>query len=205
MTYLGTIAPAAELAPRQSRALAFLLSGAPSAPGEALALTAEPEVVLGREERAAVLTSLRDGRPSAAGSRWRTRVARIFFGLRPPVSLGNRRLEALRRYAVLYRLESSAMSVEEDERLLDSGLSVRHATAIRALVDAYYVPERSLPRVPWTMAAMVALVLVAAASLYRWLAAQFDDSAGALIVTILLATWVVSISAITAHPHGRHA
>jgi hypothetical protein len=205
MSLLAPIVPAAELEPLQSEAISFLLSGASPGPGEALALSIEPEVVLGPQERAAVLVSLRDSRASAARSRRRSRFMRIVFGQRRRISLADDRLEALRRYAILYRLEGAALSREEEERLLGAGLSDRHATAARALVDAHYMPVRDRPRVPWTLAAMVGLAGLGATFLYRWLAAQFADSAGALIVTIMLAAWVVSFAAITGHPQGRRA
>jgi hypothetical protein len=203
MSLLAPIAAAAELDPLQSEALSFLLSGASAGAGEALALSPEPEVVLGRRERAAILMSLRDGRASVTGSRRWKRFTRIAFGLQPPASLADVRLEALRRYATLYRIEGAALSIDEDERLLAAGVPDRHAAAARTLVDTYYVPDRDRRRVPWTLAAMIALAAFGAVFFDRWLAAQFDDAAGALIVTLLLAAWGVSFAAVTGHPRAQ--
>ena len=201
MTLLSTITPAAELSPRNSRR--FLLSGAGSDPGEMLVLSPEPEALLTGAQRRAVLTSLREGRASLGGRSWRAGFARIVFGMRQPAAYADDRLEMLRRYAILYRLEGGALSLDEDKRLLAAGLSSRQTAAARALVDAHYMPGRDAPRVPWTFAAMIGLAAAAAALFYRWIAVQFDDSAGALLITILLATWAVSIVSITSHPHGR--
>ncbi|HEY1605121.1 MAG TPA: hypothetical protein VGF77_05945 [Allosphingosinicella sp.] len=200
MTLLAAIAPAAELAPRESATLSFLLAGTASGPGETLALAPEPEMLLGRDERAAVLMALRDSRASLTGGGWRMRFARIAFGLGRPAAFASGRLEALRRYAAFYRLEGPALRFEEEERLRAAGFSGRHAAAARALVDAYYTPDRVRPPVPWTLVAMVALAAALSAFFYGWLAAQFGDSSGAFVVTILLATWVVSIAAVTGHP-----
>jgi hypothetical protein len=201
MTQIAPLVPAAELVPHRARA--FLLSGVLSIPGEALAQSPEPEVLLDRAQDGAVLTSLRDDRASVAGRSRHARFSRMVFGLRFPASFADGRLEALRRYAILYRFQGAALSLEEDERLLAAGLSAHQAAAARALVDAHYVPHRGRLRVPWSLVAMVALAVAAAAFFYRWLAAQFDDSAGALIVTIPLTIWVVSTVSVTGHPHSR--
>ncbi|HEX5182872.1 MAG TPA: hypothetical protein VFW19_06935 [Allosphingosinicella sp.] len=200
MSLLAPIAPAAALAPRDAEALSFLLAGAASGPGETAALAPEPEILLGRDERAAVLMALRDSRASLSGGRWRTRFARIAFGLRRPAAFASGRLEALRRYAAFYRFEGAALPFEEEERLRAAGLSGRHAAAARALVDAYYRPDRARPRIPWTLVVLVALAAAFSSLFYRWLAAQFGDSSGAFVVTTLLATWAVSIAAVTGHP-----
>lgn len=205
MSLHAPITAAAEIEPLQSEAISFLLSGAASGPGEVLALSLEAEAELGPQERAAVLVSLRDSRASATRSRPRSRLMRILFGQGRRASLADGRLEALRRYAILYRLEGTALSGEEDARLLVAGISERAVAAARALVDAHYMPVRKGPRVPWTLAAIIGLAGLGAAFLYRWLAAQFADPAGALIVTILLATWAVSFAAVTGHPQAHRA
>ena len=162
---------------------------------------------LSEAEKAALLASFADGRASLAAAGLGRRVARALFGLRPPVALAAARLEALRRYALLYRLEGAALPLEEDKRLREAGFSDRQADAARALVDAQS-PRRSAR--PWLSGATIGAALLAAGAalafmIDRWLAQQVDDRLAAHVMTILLVTWIVSIVAITGHPHSRHA
>ena len=159
---------------------------------------------LSGEEQRAVLASLADGRASIGAASF-GRFARGFFGLRPAAALAGERLEALRRYALLYRLEGAALTLDEDTRLRGAGFSDRQTEAARALVDAHASHRRERARGGGRLMA-VALLAVAAAAIVlidEWLARQVDDRLGALMITIMLVTWIVSIAAITSHPHTR--
>src|SRR5581483_184112 len=94
---------------------------------------------------------------------------------------------------------------EEDVRLRCAGFSDRQADAARTLVDAH-APHRRKRGGGGGRLVGAGLVAVAAAAILfvdQWLARQVDDRLGALLITILLVTWIVSIAAVTSHPHRR--
>lgn len=67
------------------------------------------------------------------------RVARALqrlFGNDTDKSLANSRLEALRRYALLYRVEGASMSPEEGDMFEASGFSRAAGAQVRCLVDS---------------------------------------------------------------------
>jgi hypothetical protein len=167
--------------------------------------TAPVAPALSGDEQAAVFASLTDGRASIAAGAF-GRMVRAFFGLRPAAAFAGERLEALRRYALLYRLEGAALKLDEDARLRGTGFSERQAEAARTLVDAHAPYRRERTRAGGRLVGAALLVLAAAAILFidQWLARQVDDRLGALLITIMLVTWIVSIAAVTGHPHRRH-
>ena len=169
--------------------------------------SAPAEPALSWEEQGAVLASLGDGRASIGMSAF-DRIVRAFFGLRPAAPLAGARLEALRRYALLYRLRGAPLPPAEQARLRGAGFCERQAEAARALVDAHATLRRTRPRGGGRLVGALLFALAAAATLLidQWLARQVDDGPSALIITIMLVTWIVSIAAITSHPHiGRRA
>ncbi|HEX4739170.1 MAG TPA: hypothetical protein VH331_16590 [Allosphingosinicella sp.] len=163
-------------------------------------------LALSGDEQAAVIASLADGRASIGVGSF-ARLVRAVFGLRLTAVFAGERLEALRRYALLYRIEGAALKLEEDARLRGAGFSDRQAEAARALVDAHAPHRRERMRGEGRLVGAALLAIAAAAILFidRWLARQVDDRLGALLITILLVTWIVSIAAVTSHPHRRCA
>ena len=150
---------------------------------------------LSQAEKAVLLASFVDGRASLAAAAVRLPAVRALFDLRPPARLAAARLEALRRYAVLYRLEGAALPLDEDSRLREARFSDRQAEAARALVDARspYNAARARAGGATIAAALLAAGAVATLLIDRWLARQVDDSLSAHIMTILMVTWLVSI------------
>ena len=187
----------AEMERMRSAAGAVPMAVATSAVGPALSW----------EEQGAVLASLADGRASIRTGSF-GRIVRVFFGLRPAPPLAGKRLEALRRYALLYRLKGAAALPEEEQaHLRGAGFSDRQAEAARMLVDARATHRRERARGGGRLVGAVLFALAAAAIVFvdKWLAQQVDDQLGALVITIMLVTWIVSIAAVTGHPHTRRA
>jgi hypothetical protein len=154
-------------------------------------------------DRIAILVSRTDGRGSLAATSVRTLIGGL-FGFRRRLHLAGERLEALRRYAILYRLEGAGLSLAEDDRLMRAGVSARQARSVRALVDAM---ENAPPAATRGRARSVlngALLLAAAGTsvtlIDLWLARQVDDALSALMVTIMFVTGVVSMLAVSAQP-----
>jgi hypothetical protein len=162
---------------------------------------------LSKTEQATLLASLADDRASVATTTSGRPLVRVLFGFPPPVRLAGARLEALRRYAVLYRLEGAALPPEEDSRLRKAGFSDRQVEAARGLIDARFQYEAAGTRAggKTITAALLATGATAAFLIDRWLAHQVDDTLSAHIMTIMLVTWLVSMGAITSHPHSRRA
>ncbi len=85
-------------------------------------------------ERTTVLLSMHDGRCSLGQSRGFDRIVGALFGIARPSRLADVRLEALRRYAVLLRLEGDAIAPTEAATLRDLGFSAGQLVAVRALL-----------------------------------------------------------------------
>jgi uncharacterized protein (DUF2147 family) len=168
---------------------------------EAVSATAE----LSRDEWTAVLLSAHDGRRSLLVGRTRGRLGRFFLGERRSAQLTSTRLEALRRYAVLYRLQGAGLAWEEDARLRAAGFSDRQAEAVRAIVDSFGGPKRADGAAWGATATLLAVTAISATPVLlvdRWLAAQLDDQLGALMLSILMTTGFVSFLCVAGHPHG---
>jgi hypothetical protein len=85
-------------------------------------------------ERAVVYLARRDGRdtlrtPGKVGA-----LLTFLFGSKPANALADPRLEALRRYAVMFRLKGDALPPAETERLADAGFRREAIDEIRRLV-----------------------------------------------------------------------
>jgi hypothetical protein len=157
---------------------------------------------LDRTERSAVLLSLGDRRNSLGGDRPKNWLGRLVSGARPSARLSGERLEALRRYAILYRLDGAKLPAGEEARLLGLGYSRVQAASVRAMVDA---KDSRVPRKRrWpTGLVLLAAIGAAIALLDSWLARQVDDPLSALVVTIALVTGIASMLAVSAHPRAR--
>ncbi|MDB5691034.1 MAG: hypothetical protein JWO81_97 [Alphaproteobacteria bacterium] len=157
-------------------------------------------------DRGAILVSRTDGRGSLTVTSARTWLG-TFFGFRQPSRLAGDRFEALRRYALLYRLEGAGLSFAEDKMLLRAGLSERDLAAVRAIVDAaaiaFRTPTRRRLRSVLTGGLLLSAALLSAWLLDAWLARQVDDGLSALMVAIMMVTGIVSMLAVSAHPGPR--
>lgn len=125
-------------------------------------------------ERRTIELSLRDARSSIdEPTRMRRALARL---LSPPrqTRLADPRLEALRRFAVLYRLHGSAMRTEEVDRLLTAGFAATQAVAFERQIDSLLDRGRRTRQAGMRLSAAL-LVVSAAGALLAALAALLDD------------------------------
>jgi hypothetical protein len=129
-------------------------------------------VLLSRGDR---VSSVR--KPGRAG-----RMLRALFGFEPVRGLADPKLEALRRYAVMYRAKRQALSEHEHQTLVAAGFTTAQAASARSLVDRMHV-RVGLDRGQVALAAlylvMLAAVLVVAD---RWLTWLIEDRLAALII-----------------------
>lgn len=162
---------------------------------------ASPAPLLGPAERSVILFSVEETR----GGRLARAARRLAGG---PAVFAAKRLEALRRYAIRYRIEGEGLPLEEDGRLRAAGFSDLQAAAIRALVEqASFAPaERPHRARAATLLSGLALALIPASVgtiLYRWLAAIAEDRASALFVAVMLVTGFVLPITLAGHPASR--
>ena len=95
------------------------------------------EHVLSPLELRTLQLSQADGRASLRGPRRIERLAALFFGSRRVSGLANARLEALRRFAILYRLDGRRFDPAEAGRAEAAGLSAATLALARGIIDGW--------------------------------------------------------------------
>lgn len=94
-----------------------------------------PPKQLSRLEQQVVMLSLRDPRSSLRRpSKWEARWKKL-FGVEIPNPLADPRLEALRRFSVLMRIDGYSMPAKEYRRLSEAGFDEVIADQVHALVS----------------------------------------------------------------------
>lgn len=138
-------------------------------------------------ERETVQVSLVDDVWSTdAGGRF-AGVTRWIFGAEPAHRLANDRLEALRRYAILYRLRGSGVAREERQRVIDAGFAAAQLDEAHALIARFKLPTPGLRQriIRWTAGAAAASLF--AFGLYQWLVENLGDGTISMVVLLLIA------------------
>jgi hypothetical protein len=155
---------------------------AAGAPVDTLRVAAEAPRRLGAQERLVVLLSRKDPlwslRPRTTGSR----LLSALFGMEAPHRLADPRLEALRRYAVVYRLGEDETG-EAERVALQRGFSSSELGQVRRLVDG--ARTAGTPLSAGTVIARSIYLLGAAllfASLVTALVPAFDSALIAFVV-----------------------
>src|SRR5436305_1625368 len=110
---------------------------------EGMAGNARAEAVLSPLELRTLQLSQADGRGSLRAPRRVERLGAMLFGSRRVPGLANPRLEALRRFAILYRLEGAAIDAGEAARAEAAGFSAAALDRVRRIVDGW--PRRAGP------------------------------------------------------------
>lgn len=148
-------------------------------------------VALTAVERHTLMLARSDGRRSVDDPNRFIRAMRAMAGITAPNRLADPKLEALRRYSVLYRLEGNGLELEEDDRILHSGFTLAQAATIRREVDRLAGAKSRSPRHSLRMALAAALMLAATLGVILWLAASLGDPSiacllGGLVVVTLI-------------------
>lgn len=145
------------------------------------------EAILSPLELRTLQLSHADGRASLRAPRRIERLGAMLFGSRRMSGLANPRLEALRRFAILYRLEGAAIDVAETARAEAAGFSAAALERVRRIVDSRPRHAGPLMRAASTLAA-VALATVAGLTLYFWLADELDRPVAAILLGVIAVT-----------------
>ncbi|HWI85971.1 MAG TPA: hypothetical protein VNT42_06560 [Sphingomonas sp.] len=160
-----------------------------------LDLPTEPK--LSSQERLVILLSRRDPVGSLRPPRSYSRLVRFLFGIDPPHRLADTRLEALRRYAVTYRLRHpDAQRVEA--AAIDAGFADRQLAQVRQMLEHARLPQR---RGAGAFLCQSLLVLDFVLGFYcatAWLSARLGS---VLVAFVIAAVAVVSFAPVLAEPH----
>lgn len=153
---------------------------------QGLANSMPAEAVLTSLELRTLELSQADGRASLRAPRRIERLAALLFGSRRVSGLANVRLEALRRFAILYRLDGAAIDTAETVRAEEAGLSAALLDRVRRIVDGWPRRTGTLLRGASTLAA-VALATTASLTVYLWLADKIDRPAAVVLLAVIAA------------------
>ncbi len=153
--------------------------------------SALPSAPLSAVERHTMMLARGDGRRSVDNPGRLVRAMRSMAGVAAPNRLADPRLEALRRYSVLYRLDGAGLELEEDDKLEESGFTLAQAATIRREVDRLAGAEMRSSRRDLRMPLAALLMLASTVAVMCWLAASLGDpliacALGGLIMVTLI-------------------
>jgi hypothetical protein len=151
---------------------------------------------LGVQERRVVLLARTDPQSSLHRGRI-SRLSSLLFGIEQPHRLADARLEALRRYAILYRIHGEALPAAETEQARAAGFSDHELGKARSLINATFGarrPRRSTTEI-LAMVSGAAVAAVAALVGGVQLAAALDSP---LIAATLTGVAAVSLAPMAA-------
>lgn len=154
---------------------------------EGLAGTVSAEAALSPLELRTLQLSQGDGRASLRAPRRIEHLGAMLFGSRRVAGLANARLEALRRFAILYRLDGAAIDSGEIARAEAAGLSVLMLDRARRIIDGW--PRRAGPLLrAASLLAAAGIAAIAGVTAYFWLADELDPMVSAILVGAVAVT-----------------
>ncbi|MBB3473541.1 hypothetical protein [Sphingomonas sp. BK345] len=156
------------------------------------AVTSTRPLQLEELERQAVLVSRSDDARSLRTGGRAHRFKALVFGHRPVSKLANERLEAIRRYAVLYRLKGAKLGQGEVAAAYATGISAAKLALVRSMVDRWRVPATKSRLATHLIQATVAVS--SAAWLYSWLSEETGDGLIAIILVLVIFITIIAVA-----------
>jgi len=159
-------------------------------PFESFACVAAPRK-LSAQERLVVVLSRSDPLWSLRPRHTHSKLLRFLFGIEAPHHLADKRLEALRNYAVTYRLRDAGVSAAENVAL-QAGFAVNQLAQVRHMVDgarAVRVRKSVGGLVRQALFALVTLLIFSGAT--AWFSSSFDSR---LIAFVFVAVAALSFA-----------
>lgn len=154
----------------------------PDIPGDARGREADEWAL----HRQVIELSLRDGLKSVGTPTRIQRMAAALFGFSCQNQLADRRLEALRRFAVIYRLRGAELALAEKQRMLAIGFTDQAVSRFSRHIDrSVRGGSRGLRRMAPTLTSVA--MLVATAAFTAWLCDPLDQP----LITLVFAGLVV--------------
>ena len=169
-------------------------------PFEAPARMPAPASRLSAQERLVVVLSRTDPLWSLRPRHTHSRVLRFLFGIEAPHHLADPRLEALRRYAVTYRLRDASVA-EVEQEALQAGLSASQLAQVRHMADGARAsaPRRSKGS-PIVHGLLPLAGLLGLYGAVAWLGARMDST---LLAFVFVAVMVLSFASFAAKAPAR--
>ena len=169
-------------------------------PFEAMACVAAPKK-LSAQERQVVLLSRNDPLWSLRPRHTHSRLLRYLFGIEAPHRLADGKLEALRNYAVTYRLRDAGQ--EDAERsALGVGFAVNQLAQVRNMIDSVRAARSRRTAsgvVRQALFALVAVLIFSGAT--AWFSPRFDSN---LIAFVFVAVGLLSLASFATQEPARH-
>jgi hypothetical protein len=152
------------------------------------------------QERLVVLLSRNDPLWSLRPRHTHSRLLNLLFGIEAPHALADGRLEALRRYAVTYRLRDAGVA-QAEAGALDAGFAASQLAQVRHMVDGARGtrPRRSAGTLirQGLLAIAAFLIFYGAAA---WLSPRFDSN---LIAFVFVAVAMLSFASLAGKEPAR--
>jgi hypothetical protein len=155
---------------------------------------------LASQERLVVMLSRNDPLWSLRPRHTHSRLLNLLFGIEAPHALADRRLEALRRYAVTYRLRDASVG-DAEAAALAGGFADSQLAQVRHIIDGARGtrPQRSAGSlIRQGLLAIAAFLIVSGAT--AWLSPRFDSP---LIAFVLVAVAMLSLASFAASQPAR--
>jgi len=170
-------------------------------PFETAARTSAPaDVRLSSQERLVVQLSRNDPLWSLRPRHTHSKLLRYLFGIEAPHHLADSRLEALRRYAVTYRLRDPDVAEFEAEAL-DAGFAASQLAQARHMIDgARAVRARKSATSIVRQALLTLAAFMAFYGLTAWLSPRLDSM---LIAFVFVAVAAVSFASFAVREPAR--
>ncbi len=152
------------------------------------------------QERLVVLLSRNDPLWSLRPRHTHSRLLNLLFGIEAPHALADARLEALRRYAVTYRLRDSSVA-QAEAGALEAGFAVSQLAQVRHMVDGARGarPQRSAGSlIRQGLLTIAAFLIVYGAA--AWLSPRFDSN---LIAFVFVAVAMLSFASLAGKAPAR--
>ena len=150
-----------------------------------------PAQRLNSQERLVVLLSRSDPLWSLRPRQGHSRMLRFLFGIEAPHHLADPRLEALRSYAVTYRLDDASVS-DAEEAAMRAGFSASQLAQVRQMAEGVRAQRRRKPADrPIAIALLTLAALLCVYDATAWLGPKLDSS---LLAFVLVAVGLLSLA-----------
>lgn len=158
-----------------------------------------PRAAFGALEREVLRLSYGDARSSVELPGRVARIGGWLAGRRRKSGLADPRLEALRRYAVLYRLDGERLGATKDAAIAKAGFDLRAVRDVRLLVDRHVASHSHRAAFGIRSLANLSIGTVVFGALALLIQQVTDDLTASAIVSGLLGVTAVSLHHPTTH------
>lgn len=149
--------------------------------------------ILDTFEREVVRMSLSDDRASLMEPGWLTRIGMWLGTVRRRNGLANARLEALRRYAILYRFKGKSLRASDELAIAGAGFGVHAVREIRRIVDRHVAGHTRTPRPSFSSLVFVLALFGALTATVLLVRQATGDLAISAMIAALIFVTIISL------------